>query len=54
MSEQAIETENEIITTELTSEEMDGETIVVPAEDVEEEVEIIVEGEEKPASKSSL
>jgi len=52
MSEQAIETEDEIITTELTAEEMDGETVVAPAEDVEEEVEIVVEGEEKPASKS--
>lgn len=48
MSEQAIETEDEIITDDLQPEAIDESQ---PAEE-EEEVEIVVEGEEKPASKS--
>lgn len=53
MSEQAIETENEIITETEIDNVADGEeTIIEAAAEVEEEVEIIVEGEDKPASKS--
>jgi len=44
MSEQAIETEDEIIT----GEAAEGEEVIVP----DEEVEIIVEGEDEPASKT--
>ena len=50
MSEQAIETEDEVITTEVETSEVSEE--VSTDEAAAEEVEIVVEGEEQPASKS--
>lgn len=50
MSEQAIETEDEIITTD--NQDDPGEQNDNPGDNPEEEVEIVVEGEEKPASKN--
>lgn len=48
--EQALETESEVIDTEIVAEASEGEQ--AGAETASEEVEIIVEGEEKPASKA--
>jgi hypothetical protein len=52
MSEQAIETEDEIITETEIDNTASEETTIDAVAEIDEEVEIVVEGEDKPASKS--